>query len=66
MQHPHVQGVERQGHGGGVFESISSAVKAMAGRFTAPVSGDEETDRAVLEKATGRAHDTADTARAKV
>ena len=54
-------------HGtGGVFESISSAVKAVAGRFTAPLSGDEDTDRAALEKVTGATHDTAGAAHKEV
>ena len=49
-----------------MFHNIVDSVKAVANRFTAPVSGDEHTDKAAVNKVTGAADDAHDTARAKV
>ena len=58
--------VQAHTEGGGVLSSISSGLKSMAGRFTAPISGDEVTDRNVFDKASNSAQNTADTAAQKV
>lgn len=58
--------VQTHTEGSGLFSSISSGLKSVAGRFTAPVSGDEVTDRNVVNKASNSAQNTADKAAQKV
>jgi hypothetical protein len=52
--------------GENVFHNIVDSVKAVANRFTAPVSGDEDTDKSALNKVTGTADQAHDTAHDKV
>lgn len=62
----HLQGAGDRAQGGGLFDSISNAVKSVTGRFTAPVSGDEDTDRVVIDRAAGKTRNAADTVSGKV
>ena len=49
-----------------MFSSIVDSVKAVANRFSAPVTGDEHADKAAINKVTGTADDAYGTARDKV
>jgi len=52
--------------GENMFSSIVDSVKAVANRFSAPVTGDEHADKAAINKVTGTADDAYGTARDKV
>lgn len=52
--------------GENIFHNIVDSVKSVANRFTAPVSGDEHTDKAAVDKVTGKADEAHYAARDKV
>ena len=49
-----------------MFSNIVDSVKAVANRFTAPVTGDEHADKAAVDKVTGKADEAHYTAQDKV
>ena len=48
-----------------MFQNIVDGVKKVANRFTAPVTGDEATDKSAVNKVAGTADEAHDTARDK-
>ena len=66
MLKPAILYVQVGKEGGSAFESLTSGLKAVAGRFTAPISGDEESNHSAIAEGTGSDPSTIDKAGNKV